>query len=238
MIGQALGHPLKDASYAVDWVRGGSAARNAVTIQHYGIVLLDLGLPKKDGVEVLRSLRAQDNPVPVLALSLQAERLQESDMSADAKERLTSLRGGIRRSQNLVVRLLALARAQDGPAASEQVASVQKVFREVLEGLMPLAERKQIDIGVSGTDEVVLSLNEVDLSTVVKNLVDNAIRYTPEGVVLTWQCGSRETRQFCRSATQDQESRSTNTAGCSSPFTARWDLTKPAPVPGCLSSRR
>ena len=118
---------------------------------------------------------------PLTALSLQAERLQESDMSGDAKERLTTLREGIRRSQNLVVQLLALARAQDGPTASEQVASVQKVFREVLEDLMPLADRKQIDIGVSGPDEVVLSVNEMDLSTLVKNLVDNAIRYTPDG---------------------------------------------------------
>jgi two-component system OmpR family sensor kinase len=118
---------------------------------------------------------------PLTALSLQAERLQESDMSAQARERLATLREGLKRSQNLVVQLLALARAQDGPAASEQVASVQEVFREVLEDLMPLAERKQIDIGVSRADEVVVSVSQMDLSTLVKNLVDNAIRYTPEG---------------------------------------------------------
>jgi two-component system OmpR family sensor kinase len=116
---------------------------------------------------------------PLTALSLQAERLQESDMSEQARERLTTLRQGIRRSQNLVVQLLALARAQDQPVASEQRASVQKIFREVLEDLVPLAERKQIDIGVSGADEVVLSVSEMDLSILVKNLVDNAIRYTP-----------------------------------------------------------
>ncbi|MEP6969654.1 MAG: ATP-binding protein, partial [Betaproteobacteria bacterium] len=57
--------------------------------------------------------------------------------------------------------------------------SVQKVFRQVLEDLMPLAERKRLDIGVSGTDDVIVAANEMDVGTLVKNLVDNAIRYTP-----------------------------------------------------------
>ncbi len=123
---------------------------------------------------------AHELRTPLTALSLQAEHLQESEMSEQARERLHTLRQGIRRSQDLVVQLLALARAQDKPAESAQVVSVQSVFRQVLEDLMPLAERKQLDIGVSGADDVVVAASEMDMSTLVKNLVDNAIRYTPE----------------------------------------------------------
>ncbi len=123
---------------------------------------------------------AHELRTPLTALSLQAERLHESEMSEQAKERLNTLRQGIRRSQNLVVQLLALARAMDEPAALEQYVSVQTVFRRVLEDLMPLAERKHIDIGVTGAEDVVLSANAMDVATLVKNLVDNAIRYSPE----------------------------------------------------------
>jgi two-component system OmpR family sensor kinase len=51
----------------------------------------------------------------------------------------------------------------------------------VLEDLLPLAERKNIDIGVESTEDVQLVINDMDLLILVKNLVDNAIRYTPCG---------------------------------------------------------
>lgn len=51
----------------------------------------------------------------------------------------------------------------------------------MLEDLLPLAEHKGIDIGVESTEDVQVTLNEMDLFILVKNLVDNAIRYTPEG---------------------------------------------------------
>lgn len=122
---------------------------------------------------------AHELRTPLTALSLQAERLQDADMSCQARERLRTLREGITRSQNLVVQLLALARAQDGATEREQTTSVQKVFRQVLEELMPLVEGKQIDIGVSGVDDAIVAASEMDLASIVKNLVDNAIRYTP-----------------------------------------------------------
>jgi two-component system, OmpR family, sensor kinase len=57
---------------------------------------------------------------------------------------------------------------------------VQHVYRRVLEDLMPLAEIKRIDIGVEGEHDALVPASEVDLIAVVRNLVDNAIRYTPE----------------------------------------------------------
>jgi two-component system OmpR family sensor kinase len=55
------------------------------------------------------------------------------------------------------------------------------VFRRVLEDLLPLAENKGIDIGVESVEDVQVVINELDLFILIKNLVDNAIRYTPEG---------------------------------------------------------
>ncbi len=86
MIGEAVCHALKDASYAVDWVRDGSAALTAVGTQGYGVVLLDLGLPKKDGVEVLRHMRSRDNSVPVLVITARdglEDRIKGLDAGAD-----------------------------------------------------------------------------------------------------------------------------------------------------------
>ena len=64
MIGEVLESALRDAAYAVDWVRDGHLALTALAGQQYELVLLDLGLPKKDGFEVLRAIRAASNPVP------------------------------------------------------------------------------------------------------------------------------------------------------------------------------
>lgn len=69
MIGDAVHQALKDAAYAVDWVRDGQSAISTLATQPYGVVLLDLGLPKRDGMEVLRSIRGKDNPVPVLVIT-------------------------------------------------------------------------------------------------------------------------------------------------------------------------
>ena len=86
MIGDVVGQSLRDASYAVDWVRDGAAALAALATQDYGLVLLDLGLPKKDGLEVLRALRAQGKPVPVLVMTARdalEDRILGLDSGAD-----------------------------------------------------------------------------------------------------------------------------------------------------------
>jgi two-component system OmpR family sensor kinase len=116
---------------------------------------------------------------PLTALSLQAERLDNADMSPEARERLASLRSGIRRSQSLVTQMLMLARVQQGGDAPMQSVSMQKVLRGVLEDLFPLAEARQIDLGVDGSDDAQVKATEVDLTILVKNLLDNAIRHTP-----------------------------------------------------------
>jgi len=118
---------------------------------------------------------------PLTALSLQAERLASADMSTPARERLFVLRRGIERGKNLIGQLLALATAQSSATQSIAPVSVHGVYRRVLEDLLPLAEVKQIDIGVEDEQDVRVLIDEIDLLAVVKNLVDNAIRYTPTG---------------------------------------------------------
>lgn len=86
MIGAAIAEGLKDASYAADWVRDGQAALDAVSCQQYEMVLLDLGLPRKDGVAVLTSLRQRDTTLPVIIITARdavEERIRGLDLGAD-----------------------------------------------------------------------------------------------------------------------------------------------------------
>ena len=86
MIGEAIQGALKDASYAADWVKDGQTALTTLGCQHYDLVLLDLGLPGKDGLEMLTSIRAKDNPVPLLIITARDgldDRLRGLDGGAD-----------------------------------------------------------------------------------------------------------------------------------------------------------
>lgn len=126
---------------------------------------------------------------PLAALQLQAERLAQAPMSDTARERLATLRDGLARSGRLLNQLLALAKAQAQAQAQAQAAdepsaacsSVQRVYRRVLEDLLPLAEAKRIDLGAEGEQDAMVRIAEADLAVLLRNLVDNAIRCTPEG---------------------------------------------------------
>lgn len=86
MIGEAIEEALKDASYAVDWVQNGTTALTTISYQHYDLVLLDLSLPGKDGLDVLDSIRAKNNPIPLLIITARdglEDRLRGLDGGAD-----------------------------------------------------------------------------------------------------------------------------------------------------------
>ncbi|MDA8083502.1 MAG: response regulator transcription factor [Nitrospiraceae bacterium] len=86
MIGEAIREALKDASYATDWVKNGLAALNTIACQNYDLILLDLGLPGKDGREVLNVIRAKKNPVPLLIITARDgldDRIRGLDAGAD-----------------------------------------------------------------------------------------------------------------------------------------------------------
>lgn len=109
MIGEVLLQVLRGQHYAVDWVRDGVMANEALKSEHYDLVLLDLGLPKRDGLEVLRLLRANRCAVPVLVATARdgvAQRIAGLDAGADdyvlkpydIDELLARLRALLRRS--------------------------------------------------------------------------------------------------------------------------------------------
>jgi two-component system, OmpR family, response regulator QseB len=86
MIGESVQRGLRLDGYAVDWVRDGIAADNAIADHDYDLVLLDLGLPRKDGIRFLEDLRHRKNKVPVLVLTARdavSDRVRGLDAGAD-----------------------------------------------------------------------------------------------------------------------------------------------------------
>jgi two-component system, OmpR family, response regulator len=109
MIGEAVLDALRAEHYAVDWVRDGVMADAALRTETYDLVLLDLGLPGRDGLEVLRSLRARRERVPVLVATARdavGDRIAGLDAGADdyvvkpydTDELLARIRALLRRS--------------------------------------------------------------------------------------------------------------------------------------------
>lgn len=118
---------------------------------------------------------------PLTAMSLQAERLAAAEMPGEARVRLSALSAGLRRTRFLLEQLLTLARTHEPTLGRTTKIPLQQVIREVLEDLVPLAEEKNIDLGVVGDVDATVDGTHFDVKVLVKNLVDNAIRYTPEG---------------------------------------------------------
>ncbi len=109
---EMIGHSLRDAlgghGWSVDWVKDGELAQSALADGDYACVLLDLGLPKRDGVEVLRKARANGDATPVLVLTARdglEDRIAALDLGADdyllkpyeLRELLARMRAVIRR---------------------------------------------------------------------------------------------------------------------------------------------
>ena len=134
MIGEAIQGALKDATYAADWVKNGQTALTTLGCQHYDLVLLDLGLPGKDGLEVLAGIRAKDNPIPLLIITARDgldDRLRGLDGGADdyllkpfeMAELLARMRAVLRRKGGTATAVLSNGLVSLDPATRE--ASVQ-----------------------------------------------------------------------------------------------------------------
>jgi len=86
MIGESIEEGLRGESYAVDWVRDGSAVELALSGFAYDLMLLDLGLPGKQGMDVLRAVRARGDDLPVLIITARdgtPARVEGLDAGAD-----------------------------------------------------------------------------------------------------------------------------------------------------------
>jgi two-component system response regulator QseB len=86
MLGSGVQRGLRLEGHAVDWVQDGASAETALRTEPYDLVLLDLGLPGRGGLEVLRSLRSRGKSLPVLILTARdavADRVAGLDAGAD-----------------------------------------------------------------------------------------------------------------------------------------------------------
>ena len=110
MIGETVRDVLRAENFALDWVRDGNAADTVLQTEQFDLVLLDLGLPRLDGVEVLRRLRARKDATPVLIVTARdalQDRVAGLDAGADdyvlkpydIDELLARIRALIRRSK-------------------------------------------------------------------------------------------------------------------------------------------
>lgn len=119
---------------------------------------------------------------PMTALSLQAERLNNMQLSAEAREQSALLQQSIQRNRHLLEQLLSLARAQAPETQRPKtLISLQNQFRRVLQELMPLALAKGQDIGVAVENDCQIHADDTEIHTLIKTFTDNAIRYTPKG---------------------------------------------------------
>ena len=85
-LGEGIRTALKPEGYTVDWLQDGVSALHALTHESFELVILDLGLPRMDGLQLLKHLRAAANPLPVLVLTARdatADRIAGLDAGAD-----------------------------------------------------------------------------------------------------------------------------------------------------------
>jgi len=113
MIGDSLRKALRQDGFTVDWVRDGRSAESALDNDVHDLLLLDLGLPGKDGIDVLRSLRAKRKTLPVLILTARdAVPDRVAGLNAGADDYLVKPFD----LEELVARIHALLRRQSGRA--------------------------------------------------------------------------------------------------------------------------
>ncbi|QPF89228.1 sensor histidine kinase [Bradyrhizobium commune] len=126
---------------------------------------------------------AHELRTPLTALSLQAENLDRVELPPAARERLAVLRQGMRRSKHLLEQLLALARHDATPPdrAPGEVMELDRAARGVIADLLQEAISRDIDLGFDRAESVLVCGAFVMFTAMIRNLIDNALRFTPEG---------------------------------------------------------
>ena len=138
MIGDAVQRGLRAQGFVVDWVRDGRQAEEALAVESYDLLLLDLGLPRRQGLEVLRGLRARGSDLPVLIVTARdavTDRVAGLDAGADDYVvKPFDL-------AELAARIRALARRRSGRAGNQlehQGVMLDPVARTVVRGGQPV----------------------------------------------------------------------------------------------------
>jgi two-component system OmpR family sensor kinase len=124
---------------------------------------------------------AHELRTPITALGLQAENLDLVDLPEAARDRLTALKEGMARTKHLLEQLLALARHEAAPSGEAGVVPLDSAVKDVVADALPEATRKEIDLGFQLIEPIATFGEPVMITTMVRNLIDNAVRFTPHG---------------------------------------------------------
>lgn len=128
LLGDAVHTGLRQAGFAVDWVQDGAAAELALNAENYAVVVLDLGLPRLSGLDVLTRLRQRRKAIPVLILTARdtvEDRIRGLDAGADdylvkpfdMGELAARLRALVRRAGGVPAAVLRIGALEIDPAA-------------------------------------------------------------------------------------------------------------------------
>tara|TARA_B110000977_G_scaffold131546_1_gene167610 strand:+ start:13977 stop:14636 length:660 start_codon:yes stop_codon:yes gene_type:complete len=156
-VGETLHSTLAIENYAVDWVRDGAEVLPMFDMGEYDLIVLDMGLPNVSGDDILKQVRARDNPVPILILTARDSldsKVISFDQGADdyltkpfeTEELLARIRSLVRRSSGRSNPVLAIRDIEYDPKGkvvrkSGELVSLSAKEMAVLEALMTKAGR-------------------------------------------------------------------------------------------------
>jgi two-component system OmpR family sensor kinase len=123
---------------------------------------------------------AHELRTPITALSIQAENLDDIDLPADTRQRIGAVKAGAQRTRHLLEQLLAMARQEHGIAVTREI-ELGEATRKTVANLIAFANRKQIDLGLEQAEPLVVVAEAISIDILLRNVIDNAINYTPEG---------------------------------------------------------
>jgi two-component system OmpR family sensor kinase len=124
---------------------------------------------------------AHELRTPLTALHLQLGTLARAATEGERAEAMGKLSEGVQRAIRLVEQMLALARQEPRAEPARTRFALDELAREVVADLVPLADARQIDLGMSESQSVFVRGERDAVATLIRNLVDNAVRYTPAG---------------------------------------------------------
>jgi DNA-binding response OmpR family regulator len=198
MIGAGIRKGLQHEGHVVDWVQDGAAAEAALAAESYALLLLDLGLPRKDGFAVLDGLRQRKNRVPVLILTARdavADRVKGLDHGADdylvkpfsLEELAARIRAVVRRHAGRAEPVVSVGGLTLDPSARKVRCRGRDVPLSAREYSLieALAERPGIALSRAQLEERLYGWGEEISSNSVEVHVHNLRKKLGEGVIRT-----------------------------------------------------
>lgn len=197
LLGNSVKTGLQQEGYGVDWLRDGYSAELALQTETFDTIILDIGLPKRNGLDVLRGLRARGLKTPVIIVSSNGrveDRIRGLDLGADDylpkpfdfNELCARIRALLRRSSGRSEPILAYGPITLDPAAHSVMKDEQRIdvspkefslLRKLLESAGRVLSREQLSETLYGWDnEIDSNAVEVHIHNLRKKLGDKLIR--------------------------------------------------------------